>query len=180
MTHVRTYRTYTGVAVDPGNPRPEDVRLEDIARHLAKEQRFGGAVHLEHYSVAEHSVLVSLLVRPHNAFLGLLHDAGEAYLKDVPTPVKLLLGSVYRELEGKWLTAIGRAVGLGDRLAALPVDVKVADAVALATEYRDCFFDGRPGNGVEPSTHKIQGLAPSAAYELFMARWRELTSAGPI
>lgn len=180
MNHVRTYRTYTGVAVDPGNPRPEDVRLEDIARHLAKEQRFGGAVHLEHYSVAEHSVLVSRLVRPPNAILGLFHDAAEAYLKDIPTPVKLLLGDVYKDLERRWLLAIGRAIGLGDRLAELPVDVKIADSVALATEYRDCFFDGRPGNDVEPSDYQIAGCTPRAAYRTFMKRWFELTSVGPI
>lgn len=176
-----TFRTYSGVVLDPANPRPEDVRLEDIARHLAKEQRFGGATHIEHYSVAEHSVLVSRLVFPHNAILGLFHDAAEAYIKDVPTPVKHALGSVYKDLEHRWLLAIGQAMGIGPHLANQPVDIKVADSVALATEFRDCFFDGRGAScTVEPSTYQIVGLAPSAAYRAFMARFYDLATVRPI
>ncbi len=177
------FRTYSGVLVDPCNPKPEDVRLEDIARHLAKEQRFGGATHIEHYSVAEHSVLVSRLVLRPNAILGLFHDSAEAYIKDVPTPVKRALGDVYKDLEHRWLLAIGQALGIGDRLANQPIDIKVADSVALSTEFRDCFYDGRGATSqawVEPSDYQIVGLAPRAAYRSFMNRWLELTSVGPI
>lgn len=183
MASPMMFRTYSGVLLDPANPRPEDVRLEDIARHLAKEQRFGGATHVEHYSVAEHSVLVSKLVRPPNAIVGLFHDSAEAYIKDVPTPVKRALGAVYKDLERRWLLAIGQALGLGDALANQPIDIKVADSVALATEFRDCFTDGRGATSqawVEPSPGVLTCHAPRAAYALFMARWFELTSVRPI
>jgi uncharacterized protein len=172
-----TFTTYTGREIsDLMNPKPEDVCLEDIARHLSKEQRFGGASHQDFYSVAQHSVLVSRLVHPANALLGLFHDAAEAYIKDIPTPLKRALGKVYRDLECRWLLAIGGAIGISSQLAMLPMDVKVADSVSLATEFRDLFYDRRgQGLGVEPSPEKIEGQPPRVAYGNFMARWEELT-----
>lgn len=173
-----TFTTYTGVVIhDMLNPRPEDIRLEDIARHLSKEQRFGGACHQDFYSVAQHSVLVSELVKPQNAIFGLFHDAAEAYIKDVPTPLKRALGKLYSEIERRWLVAIGEALGIGNALALMPVDVKIADTVALATEFRDLFEDKHRGDyvGAEPHPDKIWGLPPRVAYGNFMARWQELT-----
>lgn len=50
--------TYTGLRFYPFHPRREDVRIEDIAHHLALTCRWSGAVR-EFYSVAQHSVLVA-------------------------------------------------------------------------------------------------------------------------
>ncbi len=172
-----TFTTYTGRKIeDVLNPIPEDIRLEDIARHLSKEQRFGGACHQDFYSVAQHSVLVSRLVRPQNAILGLFHDASEAYIKDIPTPLKRAMGEFYASLEARWMNAIGQALGIGDALTRLPVDVHIADRVALATEFRDLFEDGRGRDlGIEPAPDEIIGQPPRVVYGNFMARWRELT-----
>lgn len=173
-----TFTTYTGKKIeDLTDLRPADVCLEDIARHLSKEQRFGGACHQDFYSVAQHSVLVSYLVQPRNAILGLFHDAAEAYIKDIPTPLKRKLGHVYKNIERRALLAIGEAVGLGDALAELPIDIKIADSIALATEFRDLFQDGRGRKieNVEPHPDKIVGLPPRMAYGMFMHRWQELT-----
>ena len=89
-----------------GDPRPEDVRIEDIAAQLSRICRFGGAlkdgyyedwnmgidagtwVHFETYSVAQHCVLVSRNVPPEYALEGLLHDAAEAYIGDMIKPIK--------------------------------------------------------------------------------------------
>lgn len=171
------FTTYTGKRIeDMIHPRPSDVCLEDIARHLSKEQRFGGAIHQNFYSVAQHSVLVSQLVRPENALLGLLHDSAEAYIKDIPTPLKHGLGDAYKSLETRWLYAISQALGIDDALTRMPVDIKIADSIALATEFRDLFFDGRGSDcSSEPHPDNILGLAPRSAYKIFMARWRELT-----
>lgn len=81
------------------DPRPEDVRIEDIAEQLGRECRFGGALRRAEpgeqevfYSVAQHSVLVCDNVKsPELKLAALLHDAAEAYVKDIPKPLKALL-----------------------------------------------------------------------------------------
>ena len=84
--------TYSGKVFDPVNPIAADIRIEDIAHALAHQCRFSGHT-IEHYSVAEHSVRVSGLLEdrgyPYRVQMwGLLHDASEAYLIDLPAPVK--------------------------------------------------------------------------------------------
>src|SRR5262249_40410739 len=82
---IRTYPC--GVHATPLQPTTAMLRIEDIAQGLAHECRFNGHVR-EFYSVAEHCVRVSWLVPQAFALEGLLHDASEAYLKDVPSPLK--------------------------------------------------------------------------------------------
>lgn len=84
--------TFTGTGFDPFNPQAEDVRLEDIAHHLAMTCRYGGACP-KFYSVAEHAVRVSDLVlqvtKSHSwALYALHHDSAEAYLHDIRRPIK--------------------------------------------------------------------------------------------
>ena len=89
--------TYTGRRFYPLTPRAEDVDILDIAHALSLICRFNGHVR-SFYSVAQHCVLGSYLVYPPSALAFLLHDAGEAYLCDVPRPVKQHL-LVYRNAE---------------------------------------------------------------------------------
>lgn len=80
--------------------------LEDIAHHLTKICRFGGALPFnEHYSVAEHSInLVQYAYKNgHNIDIQkalLMHDATEAYLGDMVTGVKSQCKD-YQDLELK-------------------------------------------------------------------------------
>lgn len=108
--------TYTGHKYYPLNPRPEDVCIEDIAHALSNVCRYGGHTS-KFYSVAEHSVLVTRAVMemdPGNkihALQALLHDAAEAYLCDVPAPVKHnIIGYAEAERKNEW--AIGMAINL--------------------------------------------------------------------
>lgn len=89
----------------PDRLHPEDIRIEDIAHNLARINRFCGALQ---YSVAEHSVLASDMVwRLYSKddkeklsalrLQALLHDAHEAYLGDIVTPVMDWLGDEARE-----------------------------------------------------------------------------------
>lgn len=85
-------RTFSGLYVDPLNLRDCDIRIVDIAHHLANICRYTGACP-KFYSVAQHSVYVSsLMYEMHGtaeaAMAGLLHDAAEAYFNDLASPVK--------------------------------------------------------------------------------------------
>lgn len=85
--------------IDINNLLPEQIDIRDIARGLATEYRYAGQTHSP-YSVAEHSVLVSLFVPEEFQRQALLHDAAEAYFKDLPRVVKYWANmNGYRELE---------------------------------------------------------------------------------
>ena len=85
-------QTKSGRKFWPLSPRSEDIRLSDIAHALSMTTRFTG--HLDRfYSVAEHSRLVALATRhlggdEEDYKQALLHDASEAYLCDIASPVK--------------------------------------------------------------------------------------------
>ena len=88
--------TYSGLNVDVLDLQPDQILIEDIAHALSLQCRFNGHVK-SFYSVAQHSLFVS--VYSNNASLfGLLHDAAEAYLGDLITPVKQKMPR-YREYE---------------------------------------------------------------------------------
>lgn len=86
-------RMSSGRYVNPLELRAKDVCIEDIAHHLSLCCRYTGACPY-HYSVAQHSLYVSQLMEKKYsgsktmALAGLLHDAAEAYLNDMASPVK--------------------------------------------------------------------------------------------
>lgn len=112
--------TYTGKRFDVLNPRPEDVCLKDIAHALTQIPRFGGHGR-ERYTVAQHSCRLAQLLPLHELRLpGLLHDAAEAYLGDIPTPIKDALN--LRPIEQRILETIFTRFGIRD---ALPLDYRI-------------------------------------------------------
>ncbi len=166
-------QTYSGVQFFPLDPRPEDVRFDDIAHALARQCRFAG--HCEpFYSVAQHSVLVSLECPAPLALLGLLHDAAEAYLVDLPSPLKHMPElACYRTWEQQLLGVIQEAL-LGTVCLEMPEAVKVADLVLLATEARDLLGPTPvPWTHVtlpSPLTYRVRAWDPDEAEYRF--RWR--------
>lgn len=164
--------TYTGREVHPLNLRPEDVDINDIAHALSNTCRFGGHSR-EFYSVAQHSVLVSALVPPEDALAGLLHDAAEAYMADLITPIKAAIPG-YAELEGKILAVVCARFGV----LHIPPSVKKADLTALATEKRDLMtVNNTPWPllvGVRPSYRYISPSPPKDARHAFLARYNEI------
>lgn len=169
-------QTFTGRKVYPLDLRSSDVRLEDIAHHLARIGRFTGATKGDDaYSVAQHSVLVSLYCDPADALWGLLHDASEAYLLDVARPLKHdPRFAFYREVEAGAMDAITAAYGLGREM---PASVKTADDRMLATEARDLMSPLHPEWRVmeEPYRRRIVPLRACDAEEMFLTRFRMIT-----
>ena len=122
-------QTRAGLAYWPLDPRPEEILIDDIAHALALQCRYGGHCR-SFYSVAEHSVHVSYIVPPEHALVGLLHDATEAYLVDLPRPVKLMLPA-YREIEDANWRVIAKKFRLP---VSMPACVKEADAAICLAE----------------------------------------------
>lgn len=95
---------------DIADPCPADITIDDIALSISRECRFGNFTR-SFYSVAQHSVNVSAQLRAMGAdrevqLIGLLHDAHEAYIGDVPSPHKRVYGDPFIVLEGKLLKAV--------------------------------------------------------------------------
>lgn len=173
-----TMLTHSGIRIDLADPKPEQITMMDIAHHLAHICRFTGAVS-SFYSVAQHSVLVASLVPMELTLPALLHDAHEAYLGDVATPLKQALCSdQYKQLAVKFDIAIAQRFGI-DREALRDPEVKRADLIALATERRDFMPpDGRdiwPGlKGVRPDQKALRAMNSDEAKEAFLdtaTRW---------
>lgn len=166
-------QTYTGRAFTPLTPRIEDIDLLDIAHALSNQCRFAGHC-LRFYSVAEHSVYVSRIVPPELARAALLHDAAEAYLVDVPRPIKPYLGG-YEDLEGVVWEAVRERFGL-PILTGWSLIKEVDDAV-LAAE-RDQVMGAAPRAWAPlpppPPGLFIAALPPAQAKTMFLERAREI------
>lgn len=112
------------------NPNPEDIDIKDIAFSLANQCRFNG--HVPFFSVAEHSIAVAARLPPAMQLAGLMHDAAEAYLSDIPSPIKQYLPD-YQAMEIKVQDAINQKFGIEVSETVLR-EVKLADKDQTATE----------------------------------------------
>ena len=122
-------QTYTGKQFWPLDPRMSEVHIEDIAHALSLACRYNGHC-LEFYSVAQHSVLLAHYVEPEYKLWALLHDASEAYLADVPRPLKAHLQG-YKEQEAAVMKVICKRFGLPPTM---PERVKECDTRILMDE----------------------------------------------
>jgi uncharacterized protein len=111
-------QTVSGRWVNPFDPDPDQLDAGDIARALANQCRFGGHSRV-FYSVAQHSVIVSEQVEQRggdaeDAFAALMHDATEAYLGDMPHPLKHRspLGAAFKVAEDRLEVAIRDRFGM--------------------------------------------------------------------
>lgn len=171
-------QTYRGRRFPLLESSPSDLDIEDIAHALAHLCRFGGHVR-EFYSVAQHSVLVSRMVPPADALWGLLHDAAEAYLGDVVSPLKRWSRmNWYRAAETTLLDQIACRWGLEREM---PTSVHDADRRACMTEARDLLgpgWESWPGMPAPWDGVIIRPEPPTLARGRFRERFDELTAAG--
>lgn len=167
--------TYRGHAVDPLHPDPSTIDIGDIAHALSMNCRFNGHCR-KFYSVAEHCVLMSQMVDPRFAMFALMHDAAEAYLTDVPRPIKPHLGD-YRGIEDRLLDTICHRFAItlsADHMEA----IKEGDLRMLAAE-RSQIMPPHPGEweclrGIEEYPIVIEGWSPGEAKQRFANRYLDL------
>jgi uncharacterized protein len=174
-------QTVSGRWVNPFDPDPEQLDAGDIARALANQCRFGGHCRV-FYSVAQHSVIVSRLVEERDGdvedvFAALMHDATEAYLGDMPHPLKHRspLGAAFKAAEDHLEEAIRDRF----RIKADVPEIKRADRALLATERRA--FSAETWHwpeleGVEPLDLELEAWPPDEAARAFAERYDELAA----
>ncbi len=172
-------QTVSGRWVNPFDPDPEQFDAGDIARALANQCRFGGHSRV-FYSVAQHCVIVSRVVEERggdveDVFAALMHDASEAYLGDMPHPLKHRseLGAAFRDAEAQLEAAIRDRFNIK---ADVP-EVKRVDRALLATERRA--FSAEAWHwpeleDVEPLNLELTAWSPDQAANEFAARYAEL------
>lgn len=145
-------RTYSGVKFWPLQPDVQDINPEDIAHALAQKVRWQG--HCSHfYSVGQHSLRVARASKivgnleygetteeDDNLLYmyGLLHDANEAYLPDVPSPLKPLIKG-WKRIEHNVDKVILDAFGLPQMSKEQKRIVKIADKALLQMEADELF-----------------------------------------
>lgn len=172
-------QTVSGRWVNPFDPDSEQIELADIARALGNQCRFGGHCR-SFYSVAQHCVIVSELIEAdggtaEDALAGLMHDAAEAYLGDLPHPIKHRspLGAAFREAEQPLEQVIRVRFGI----TGSPAAVKRIDRALLATERRT--FSSERWHwpelaGAEPLSLELEAWSPDDAAEAFVRRFETL------
>jgi len=174
-------QTYTGRQFWPIDPRAEEVDINDIAHALSNMCRFGGHVK-SFYSVAEHSVRVSWLAGDDHemALAALLHDAAEAYVVDVPRPLKRFLPG-YKEIEARVARVIEERFALAPGVLDAP-EIKHWDETLLATEARDIMGGQSAGKWsllATPLVDFIYPRSPKEAERSFLERFGELSAKVP-
>ena len=172
--------TASGRRFDVESPRARDVHAKDLAHALSNLCRFGGHTRV-HYSVAQHSILVSELVPKELALVGLLHDAGEAYLGDVVGPVARRLPA-FLALERGILAAVAARFGIRPEQFH-DARVRHADRVALLTERRDLLPSSpipwaEDLAGLRAAEAEVVPLTPRQAKAAFLARLDALLARG--
>jgi uncharacterized protein len=164
-------RTFTGRTFFPMDPDWAEIDIADIAHSLSHLCRFAGHCR-EFYSVGDHSCRVAEIVAPENRKWALLHDAAEAYLVDLPRPIKRFpgLGDLYKMAEARVEAAVAQQFRL---TLPMPAEIKVADNILLITELRDLM--GRKPRPYERALEgTIEPLSPAAAKAKFLSMFREL------
>lgn len=175
-----TILTASGRTFNLVKPDPDTICIGDIAHALSHLCRFTGHCRA-FYSVAEHSYLSSYAVPHKNALEALLHDAAEAYIGDVSSPLKSLLPD-YRAIEHRVEAAIRLRFGLPE----FPSEcIKAADLAMLGAERRD-LMPRHPDNwtlldGIEPLGLSVNPpMSIEGARKAFLVRFEDLMADGEV
>lgn len=165
-------QTFTGKKFYPLAPNADDIDIEDIAHALSNMCRFNGHSK-QFYSVAQHSVLVSYLCDDVDKKHGLLHDACEYVLGDIPTPLKhsdLFIN--YEKNEKLLQSVIYKKFNLDPNT---PKSVKDADLLTLSIEANNFMIPiNNEWSLVKSPPIQIIPLNPDEAKDLFLNRFKEI------
>lgn len=159
-------RTHSLQWVDVFNPDPETLVIEDIAHALSNQPRFTGHTD-SFYSVAQHSIMTAMLVPDEHKLTALMHDASEAYLMDIASPIKAKLAN-YKDIENGLMAAIAKKFGF---TYPLPKEVKDADLKMLHSEWEDLMIDKK--TTVFVSGYSMVVMTPPQAKAEFIRQFNQ-------
>lgn len=154
-------RTYSGLLVDVLNPETDNFQIEDIAHALSQLCRYGGHSP-RFYSVAQHSYLCARMAPVKLQMQALMHDASEAYLCDVPSPIKPALKN-YQVIEEHLMVVIAKRFGFQ-----YPLDEQIheIDKIILHQEWDELIM----GKG----TTRFNTWSPEFAKHMFLDMFYEI------
>ncbi len=168
-------QTYLGKLVDLTQPDPLDIKLGNLSHQLSRICRFAGATE-HHYSVAQHSLLVSMLMAPdpNSQLAGLLHDGAEALTGDFLGPIKAKITEL-QQLDWKVQWCVYQAFGVS-LTPELLQEIEIFDYQVLATEKRDLLKPSPPWPFALPSPldYHIVPMSAEVAKQRFQSRAEEL------
>lgn len=181
---------FSGGQLDFSNITVDDINLIDIIEALSKLNRYRGHTYFP-YTVAQHCCMVADLVaeeddEPEAILYALLHDGAEAYMIDIPEPIKRMLKDkgvwdVFEKLEEDLDRAIFAKVGLEYPMPAnIAKLVKAADLRLVATELVDVMPPVPPGQwwNLKPSVKRADmEIAPLDYEEVKLAFTSQLNTA---
>lgn len=185
-------QTFTGQQFYALDPRVDEIHFQDMAIGLSREHRYARQTIIP-YVVAEHSVYVSIqagvLARQlgySEEFIlnvereGLLHDGSEAWIGDMPRPLKRqTVMFSYRKAESKWEKCVFERFGIQSSEASKSI-VKEIDNRIVLDEVQRLMAD--PGMwkranrypDLQPLDIEINAYKPEDAYRFFCQRFLEL------
>lgn len=183
--------THSGKVLEIDKFCKDDVCITDIAHHLAKICRYSGLLGLDtHYSVAQHSVIMSQYARLNGSSLMfqkmcLLHDASEAYLGDVLSTVKAVMPE-YKLLERTFENVIFEKFGLPNKESPQWSQVKELDTRVLINEsesflpkFERLFKDYYKVQKLDLLDETLlEAWSPRHAYNIFLNQYRTLYQRG--
>jgi hypothetical protein len=172
MPHISTV---TGREFDFLQPDTDSVHPFDIAWALSGINRFTGHT-FPFYSVAQHAVRVSYSVPKEFALQGLLHDAAEAYIGDISTPLKRAIDAVsngaFKRFERNVEEVVAAALGVPPPM---PPEVKRWDYIDFAIARRDLMpMAKKDWDCTIPPQPKLEVMSSLEAFHAFINRWVEL------
>jgi 5'-deoxynucleotidase YfbR-like HD superfamily hydrolase len=165
--------TQSGVKFDLLNTTTYMINIKDIAHALSNVCRFGGHS-CKHYSVAQHSVLASYIVSDEFKLCALMHDATEAYIGDMVSPLKAVIPQ-FKEIEQNLWEVIAKKYNLPKYL---PEEVKLADMQMLKAEKKYLLPETDPWDfleGIRETNLYIEPWTSEYSNWRFMQSFKELT-----
>lgn len=170
-------QTFTGKRFDLLNPTIDMICLKDIAISLSNLCRYTGSISY-FYSVAEHSINVSSLLDDDLKVYGLLHDAAEAYIGDINSPLKSIINKLtngrLRQIENRIQDLIFEKFNLDDKYD--KDSVHNADIMMLITEHKQLFendLEWECDKELSYTHIKLNLWHPITAYSRFIAECAE-------